>query len=530
MTLLELIVGLSPIVSVFIFLVLLRLQATLAMPACLVITSIGAYFIWTVPGIQIAAAMIEGFVISLSILWIIFSAMLLLYTLEKSGAMMTIKDGFNRISTDKGVQLMIVGWLFCAFIEGAAGFGTPAAICAPLLVALGFSPMAAVVLALIGDSAAVTYGALGTPLLVGLNQGLAGEIDMLSTGLLQDVAQAISSFDLITATCLPVVQLFVYGRFFSENKSWRYGFSRLALGLFAGMCFTVPAFSVAFLLGPEFPSIFGGLIGLAIFVTSIRLGLFRQGKPSTSEVRPSQNPMSLGKAWLPYLLVASLLLLTRLPFLPIKAWLLSTSIHWTEILGTNISASLSLLYLPGTVFILVSVITFFAHKLDGNAIKDLFGQTLSKSTASALALIPSVAMVRVFIHSDTGIDQGLRAMPVELAASLSESVGQAWPLLSPFVGALGSFISGSATFSNLMFSLMQYQVAETLDLDTTTILALQSLGANAGNMICVVNIVAAVSVVGLLGKEGAVIRFTMGPMIFYCLCSTFIAMLSLYVF
>lgn len=106
-------------------------------------------------------------------------------------------------------------------------------------------------------------------------------------------------------------------------------------------------------------------------------------------------------------------------------------------------------------------------------------------------------------------------MPMELANAASATLGNSWPFFSPLIGSLGSFISGSATFSNMMFTLFQFSVADQIAIDPTLIIALQILGSNAGNMICVLNVVAAASVVGLLGKEGEIIRLTFYPMLYY---------------
>ena len=168
MTLGQWLTALMPLLSVFCLLVLLRLPARQAMPLSLVVTAILALVVWQMPALQLAGAVAEGLVIAATVLWIVFGALLLLNVLTETGAMDSIKAGFSAISPDRRVQLLLIGWLFVAFLEGAAGFGTPAAIAAPLLVALGFPPVAAVVLALIADSSAVSFGAIGTPVLVGL--------------------------------------------------------------------------------------------------------------------------------------------------------------------------------------------------------------------------------------------------------------------------------------------------------------------------------------------------------------------------
>lgn len=135
---------------------------------------------------------------------------------------------------------------------------------------------------------------------------------------------------------------------------------------------------------------------------------------------------------------------------------------------------------------------------------------------TALALGAAVAMVRIFINSGVN-GAGLASMPVELARQATGVFGQQWPVVAPFIGALGSFISGSATFSNMTFSLLQFTVAEEIGVTPSLILSLQLLGADAGNMACVHNVVAAAAVVGMQGKEGTIIRFTAVPMVLFCL-------------
>lgn len=166
--------ALIPILTVFLLLVVLRWPAKRAMPIAFFVTALAAYFLWEVPGHQIGAASVKGVVTALEVLFIVFGAVLLLNTLKESGAIHTIRKGFIEISPDRRVQAIIICWLFGSFIEGASGWGTPAAILAPLLVAIGFPAMASVMVALIIQSTPVSYGAVGTPILVGVSSGLAG--------------------------------------------------------------------------------------------------------------------------------------------------------------------------------------------------------------------------------------------------------------------------------------------------------------------------------------------------------------------
>ena len=533
--------ALTPLLAVLGLLVALRLPAAQAMPISLALTATVSIVVWSVSVRHVLAAAIEGVVIAASILWIVFGAILLLKTLTASGAMAAIRGGFTRITPDRRAQVILIAWLFGAFLEGAAGFGTPAAITAPLLVALGFAPMAAVVLALIADSSPVSFGAIGTPVVVGLAQGLqeGGDLapaaaDVIGDASLSDFLRSVAvqaiTIDLFVGSFIPLILVLVLTRFFDLRRSWRDGLRAWRFAMFAGLAFTLPALGVAVLLGPEFPSLIGALVGLAVVVPVARKGLMLPPRlpPRGGSDRPAGAPapagMPLGRAWAPYLLLALLLVATRVEFLPLKQWLQAAMISWTGILGTGVAVSLAPLYLPGTVFVVVVLATIPLHGMGvrqaGTALREA-GLTLA---ASALALGTAVPLVRIFIHS--GVNQaGVASMPMELAAVAADWVGAGWPLLAPFVGALGAFLSGSATFSNMMFALFQIGAAERTAMPETLVLAAQMLGANAGNMISVLNVVAAAAVVGLLRQEGTIIRFTLAPMLYYCLAAGIVALL-----
>ncbi|KGP73824.1 L-lactate permease [Pontibacillus yanchengensis] len=548
MNLLEVLTAATPILAVFLFLVVLRLPAHVAMPISFLLTGALAFWVWQIPSIRIFAASIEGIIIAISILWIVFGAILLLNTLRNSGAMDAIRSGFSGVTADRRVQLIIIVWLFGSFIEGAAGFGTPAAIGAPLLVALGFPALAAASLALIADSSAVSFGAVGTPVIVGVDQGLrqgstiAPQVqDNLQNGsmldFLQQVAQSAVMMDLFVGTFIPLILIVMLTRFFGERHSWKEGLAIWKFAIFAGLSFTVPAFLVASLLGPEFPSIIGGLVGLAIVIPATQKGFLLPDEPwyFSEEDRLKQETlvsqetgMPLWKAWLPYVFVALILVITRLEVLPIKESLRSIKIGWENILGTTISTTFEPLYLPGSIFILVVGLTFFMHKMNAQTIQNTMKTSITTMIGSAISLGTAVPMVRIFINSSEN-SADLLSMPMELAQLFASAVGGAWPLVAPLIGALGSFISGSATFSNMMFSLFQFSVAEQIGVSPQMVTSLQVLGANAGNMVCVLNVVAAASVVNMAGKEGTIIRMTLGPMLYYAAASGVIGLIFIYV-
>lgn len=539
MNILQLLTAFTPILSVLILLVLLRLPATRAMPISLAVTAVTALFIWKMPWVQALAAVFEGWFIAASILWIVFGAITLLNVLQATGAITTIRAGFMQISPDRRIQAIIIAWLFGAFLEGASGFGTPAAIAAPLLVVLGFPPLAAVVLALIADSSPVSFGAVGTPVLIGLVQGLnTSDLDFV-----RSVGVVAIGIDIGVASFLPLIMCVLLTRFFGEKKSWREGAGVWPFALLAGFIFTVSAWLAAKFLGPEFPSIIGGLLGLIVMTTCARKQWFTPKKvwrfaddPLINKLDNGLDQFSAGsnspkwhllRAWLPYLLVAFILVLTRMNFLPLKGWLTAIAIYSGNILGTGIFAKIQPLYLPGAVFIVVALITGQFLNYAGGSIKNAWAKSVKALVATVITLATAVPMVRIFLQSDVN-HSGLSSMPLELAQLAAAHLSSIWPLVATFIGALGSFISGSSTFSNMMFASLQASVATQANISQQLILALQMLGANAGNMICVVNVVTAASVVGLSGKEGQIIRLTALPMFYYCVAAGTIGLVITY--
>ncbi len=545
MSLMIVVVALAPILSVFLFLVIFQLPAIKGMPASLLLTGLLAVLAWQVPVVHVLAAALEGVIIALTILWILFGAILLLKTLTLSGALAVIRQGFSRITPDRRAQLVIVAWLFGAFIEGAAGFGTPAAIGAPLLVALGFPPLAAASLMLIADSSPVTFGAVGTPLVIGVTQGLVeGEAvaPLVSQALggqplshfVGSAAVLAIAMDVFIGSFIPLILVLILTRFFGENRSWREGFQIWKFALFAGLSFTLPALFSSMLFGMELPSILGALVGLLIVIPAAQRGFLLPKTPwrfsqESQEQPESEGNLSLLMACAPYLLIILMLVLTRLSQLPFQSWLQGVQVQVDAIFGTPISTSFAPLYLPGTIFVLAVGMTAFLHRMTGGQIQKAVRESVAALKNPLIALCTAMAMVRIFINSGVN-DAGLDSMPVALATTLAGVAGQAWPLFAPMVGALGAFISGSATFSNMMFSLFQFNVASQVGISERVVIALQILGSNGGNMISVLNVVAVASVAGLQNREGRILRITLVPMLFYILMAGTLGMLVIQLF
>lgn len=531
------VLSLLPIIVVAIFLVGLRWPASKAMPISYLVAIALALFVWKVPGANVAAASLHGLFTAGTLLYIIFGAILLLNTLQESGGIKTIRQGFTDISPDRRIQVIIVAWLFGSFIEGSAGFGTPAAVAVPLMVGLGFPAMAAVVAGMIIQSTPVSFGAVGTPMLVGVQTGLSADTSITSDflALTVDIAEKVSILHMIAGTLVPLFVVAFMTKFFGKNKSFTEGLKIWKFALFSAFAMTIPYVIVANTLGPEFPSMIGGLVGLAIVIFAAKKGLFMpkedevwdfeekskwdpewSGKLEIKDIAHKSGSMSMVKAWTPYVLVGLFLILTRLQSLPFLEWSQAWTLKWEDIFGSGITSSFQPLYSPGAIFILVSVITYFLHGMNGAAYKRAWGASGKTMIAASTALIFTVPMVQVFLNTGGG-EAGYERMPIELANGVAALVGDAWPIFATFIGGIGAFIAGSNTVSNMMFALFQYDVGSQIGVDPTWVVALQAVGGAAGNMICVHNVVAAAAVVGLVGKEGTVIRKTLLPFLYYAL-------------
>jgi lactate permease len=228
-------------------------------------------------------------------------------------------------------------------------------------------------------------------------------------------------------------------------------------------------------------------------------------------------------AWLPYLLLALLLVISR-TVEPLRIALQSVDLSVVDILGENgVSGSLEPLYLPGGLLVLVSLLACLLH---GMRVADL-GHAVRESGTTLLGagfvLVFTVPMVRVMINSGVNANE-LVSMPIAMARGVAASMGDIYPLFAPSVGALGAFLAGSNTVSNLMFSQFQYETALLIGASGALLVAAQSVGAAAGNMVAIHNVVAASATVGLLGREGITLRKTIIPTIYYLLLAGLLVM------
>jgi len=551
--------ALLPIVLCGIFLIGLQWSAKRTMPIVLAVTAALALFVWDMTLNRVSSSIIQGMVITVSVLWIVFGAIFLLNTLKHTGAIAVIRSGFTNVSPDRRVQAIIIAWCFGCFLEGAAGFGTAAAIAAPLLVAIGFPALGAVLMGMMIQSTPVSFGAVGTPIVIGVNKGLdtvAISTQLAQQGLewgdfLQLITSQVAVMHGVIGTFMPLFMVMMLTRFFGKNKSWREGFAIWPFAIFAGLAFTVPYTLTGIFLGPEFPSLVGGLVSITIVVNAAKRGFlvpkttwdFEPKKSWPSEwlgklivskedITPalSDKKMSTVMAWFPYLLVALLLVCSRV-LTGFQSLLNSATVDLTSILSeADISASFSPLYLPGGLLLISALVAAaFQTNKPVNALNNAFKESGKTVLGAGFVLIFTIPMVRIFINSGVNLSD-VASMPVASAELFAGTFGSVFPLISATIGALGAFIAGSNTVSNMMFSQFQYEAAMSLHISPSLIIAAQAVGAAAGNMIAVHNVVAASATVGLLGMEGATLRRTILPTIYYVLFCGIIVMAAIYIF
>ncbi|MWV39931.1 L-lactate permease [Natrialba sp. INN-245] len=584
---LEILFAATPLVLVGVLLVGLLWPATRAMPIAWVVAALIAWGFWGMPGDYVGAASIVGVMTAIQILWIVFGALLLLYTLMQAGAFDRINEGFAKISDDRRVQVILVGFFLATFIEGAAGFGTPAAVVAPLLLALGFPALAAVIAALIGHIIAVTYGAVGTPIIIGIEDPLA-TTESTNTAITDagftvqaysiEVAVWAATYHALVGFVMPLFAVGMVVYFFGDRdeRSLQPAWDVAPLALFSGVAFVVPYWLSA-QISAEFPALIGAMVGGAIVVGVLKAGYLvpeeewefpdREEWPDhwVGTIEPGQasapgveqttgdgaattdggvgSQMSLLRAWTPYILLVALLVITRVVD-PLPAFLQGEPVEvagttitahqmlftttWEGIFGTGLSGGIEWVYVPGFWLILCALIAIPLYGMSGTQVKAAWAEAGEKLVAPFIALVFVIAMVQVMLQSGAHAE-GVESMIFVLAQATADAIGPAYPFVAALIGALGAAMAGSNTVSNITFGGFQFEAASQLELPTQLIVGAQAVGGAIGNLVAIHNIVAALATVGLVGQEGRVMRLNLIPLAYYAIGVGLVATVFSYV-
>lgn len=526
-----------PIIVTVVLMVAFNWPAKRALPLAWILACVIAFAVWKMNIHDMAAYTITGFLSAFETLVIIFGAILIMNTLKRSGAMSAINGMFKGVAKDARILAIIIGWVFGAFIEGAAGFGTPAALAAPLLISVGFPPLAAAIVALICNSTPVCYGAVGTP----TNTAFATVKDAVAAGGADPdtwkmaltkwsaISMAVGAFFIVFVAVCVLVKLF------GKNKSFKDALPCIPFIIFTVAVFDIIYLLIATFIGPELVSLVAAVITLFVSIGAAKAGFLQPKETwtfapeetwdrswlSTTEVpEPKVSDMPLLKAFTPYIIIIAILVATRVCqnvgmgwASAMKAFTIGTGKSGV-ILGLN--WNWAILWNPGVIFIIVALLTIVIQGMKGSEVSGAWKDTGKQVSGAAIALLFGVAMVNIFRYTNVSSDVMDGSMLLIMARGLAALAGKAYVIVAPLIGVLGAFMSGSNTVSNTLFSSLQFETATILAMPQVFIVALQNNGGAIGNMVCVNNVVSACATTGTIGNEGKIIRTNIVPCIIYC--------------
>ncbi|NIF19776.1 lactate permease LctP family transporter [Pantoea sp. Cy-639] len=524
-----------PIVFFFLALAVFRLKGHVAGSITLALSILVAIFAFQMPVDMALAAAGYGFLYGLwPIAWIIVAAVFLYKLTVKSGQFEVIRSSVLSITDDQRLQVLLIGFCFGAFLEGAAGFGAPVAITAALLVGLGFNPLYAAGLCLIANTAPVAFGALGIPIIVA---GQVTGIDAFHIGAM-------------TGRQLPLLSLFVPFWLVFMMDGLRGVKETWPAALVAGLSFAVTQYFTSNFIGPELPDITSALASLICLTLFLKVWQpkrsFSEAKGSVGAavVQPSGSqptPYSFGeifKAWSPFLILTVLVTIWTLK--PFKAafapggamyglvfnfaiphldqLVIKTAPIVTAPTAMPAVFKLDPISATGTAIFLSALVSMLVLKINFKT-----GLTTLKETFWELRWpILSIGMVLAFafVTNYSGMSS---TMALVLAGT-----GAAFPFFSPFLGWLGVFLTGSDTSSNALFSSLQATTAHQIGVNDTLLVAANTSGGVTGKMISPQSIAVACAATGLVGKESDLFRFTVKHSLFFATIVGLITLVQAY--
>ncbi|WP_110951485.1 lactate permease LctP family transporter [Pseudomonas bohemica] len=525
-------VAVVPIVFFFLALAVFRLKGHVAGTITLVLAVLVAIFAFQMPADMAIAAAVYGFLYGLwPIAWIIVAAVFLYKLTVKSGQFEIIRSSIMSITDDQRLQVLLIGFCFGAFLEGAAGFGAPVAITAALLVGLGLNPLYAAGLCLIANTAPVAFGALGIPVIVA---GQVSGIDAFKIG-----AMAGRQLPLLSMF-VPFWLMFMMDGVKGVKETW-------PAALVAGGSFAIVQFLTSNFIGPELPDITSALVSLVCLTFFLKVwqparaadvqvasaggsavlmggGPGGFGQPRTT----TKSPHSVGtifKAWSPFLILTVVVTIWTLkPFKALfaaggalQALTMSFSVPHLDNLVMKVAPivanptampavyKLDLLAATGSAILVSAILAMIVLRIGVKT-----GLTTFKETLTELRwAIASIGMVLAFAFV-----MNYSGMSTTLALVLA-ATGSAFPFFSPFLGWLGVFLTGSDTSSNALFGSLQATTAHQVGVSDVLMVAANSSGGVTGKMISPQSIAVACAASGLVGKESDLFRFTLKHSIFF---------------
>lgn len=495
--------ALLPILLILFLMVGLRWSATRAGAAgYLCGLAIAILFFGATPEL-LAYAHAKGLLFSTDVLMIIWAAFLLYRVVDEAGAIRTIGLALPRLTSDPVVQALIIGWVFASFLQGVGGFGVPVAVTSPLLVSLGLSPLAAVLAPSLGHGWAVTFGSLGSSF-----QAL-----MAATGQPAD-ALAPPAALLLGLVC-PVIGLMVAHATGGWKAVRRLSLPVLVWGSVMGSVQYLVAVAGAWNIG----SFMGGLAGLVITPVLVKYSTHGQQPASGSLQNPKSKIIDLKSKILDQkslfialsgyaILIVLTLVIQLIPEVKQFFGQVILQVQFPETRSTlgfltpaEPGRKISLFGHTGSLLLYSSILAYLVYRLCGlyqpGSVRRILGGTVRRVMSSSVSIVSMICMALVMEHA---------GMTDALARGLAEGTRSLFPLFSPWIGAIGAFMTGSNTNSNVVFGALQMQTAQFLGYAVPVILAAQTAGASLGSVAAPAKVVVGTSTAGMAGKEGEVLR------------------------
>ncbi|AQT45570.1 L-lactate permease [Bartonella apihabitans] len=498
-----------PIIFFFLALTLLRMKGHVAGTITVILSFLIAVFVYGMPIGPAVSSAIYGFFYGLwPIAWIIVGAVFLYKISVVTGDFNIVRHSILGITEDQRLQLILVGFAFGAFLEGAAGFGAPVAITAALLAGLGFRPLYAAGLCLIANTAPVAFGAMGIPIIV------AGQVSNLDPFLLSQMA----------GRQLPFLSVFVPFLLVIIMDGWRGVRETWPAVLVGGGTFAIVQFLTSNYFGPELPDITAAIATLVVlplflrFWQPKRVFRFDESEAAPKEDVPHYSMGEIIKAWSPFIILTIFVMVWSIaPFKKLfakggalESWVLSFDVSFLNniivktapIVATD--AKISAVYkfdwfsATGTAIILAAIVSTFVLKMRPARAIGVFGMTLKELALPIYSI--GIVLAFAFIANYSGLSS-------TLALALSHT-GKSFTFFSPFLGWLGVFVTGSDTSSNALFGALQATTAHQIGVSDVLLVAVNSTGGVTGKMISPQSIAIACAAVGLVGKESDLFRYT----------------------
>lgn len=483
-----------PVLLLIVLMAVFKMSGDKSGLIALVVTAIIAFFGFDMNAQDLGVSFTFGALKAISpILIIIVMAIFSYNVLLKTQKIEVIKDQFSSISTDKGIQVLLLTWGFGGLLEAMAGFGTAVAIPAAILISLGFKPIFSAVVSLIANSVATGFGAVGTPVTVLAQETIEAGADPVLH------VQMLSSHVVLQLSVLmfviPFLLLFLTDR--SASKLMR----NIFLSLLVGGVSLVGQYLAARFMGAESPAIIGSILSIIVIVI--------YAKVTERGVAMGKKTHSTGEilnAWSIYLLILFFIILTSPLFPALRAWLndaVVTSLTLNLQDGTALPYTIKWLTHAGLLLFLG---TFIGGLIQGASVGTLLTVLWNTFKQLKKTFITIISLVGLSTIMGTSPGGGADSMITVIATGLATATGSFYPFFAPFIGCLGTFITGSDTSSNILFGKLQSSVAGQIGVDPQWLAASNTAGATGGKIISPQSIAIATSASGQQGQEGEILK------------------------